>query len=169
MAYVCWLAGAPQDGSTPLHLAVVWDHVELVGLLLAAGANPSCCDKVSRTWPHRPSHVRGYVRVYDSSQVCIMKPCQLCLMASWVVVGAGRCCGKQLVVEGGTGQGAHGSWQTSYAPTRARAHLALYSRCLIPSVLQIGCTPLHTARSRLAVEQLVGAGAPLEARTFKVG
>ncbi len=37
------------------------------------------------------------------------------------------------------------------------------------TVLQAGYTPLHVAKSRLAVEQLVGAGAPLEARTFEVG
>ncbi len=52
-AFGCWLAGAPQDGYSPLEHAASWDHVELVGLLLAAGANPCCCDKVSGTWPYR--------------------------------------------------------------------------------------------------------------------
>ncbi len=37
------------------------------------------------------------------------------------------------------------------------------------TVLQNGFTPLHVAKSRLVVEQLVGAGAPLEARSFEVG
>lgn len=51
VAHVWWLTGAPQDGCSPLHLAVVWDNVELLGLLLAAGANPCCSDKVGGTWP----------------------------------------------------------------------------------------------------------------------
>ncbi len=46
---VCGGLPVPQDGYSPLEHAASWDHVELVVLLLAAGANPRCCEKVSGT------------------------------------------------------------------------------------------------------------------------